>query len=78
MNMTIISLTGPLQSTLGKPVVDETGLTERFDMQLKWDHEAPDPAATLVRAVREQLGLEVTPARREIEVLVLRPAEAGQ
>lgn len=66
-----------LEDKLGKPVIDETGLTERYDISLKWDekvHAAPPnglaPIAPnsekLVKAVEEQLGLELVPSTRPV------------
>jgi uncharacterized protein (TIGR03435 family) len=46
--------------------------------ELKWegkDQEHPD-LATLAKAVREQLGLELTPAKRAVEVLVVDDAKS--
>jgi len=66
-----------LEDTLGKPVFDETGLTNRYDLLLKWDDHVdtapvngleaiqPNPE-TLVKAVREQLGLELIPSTRPV------------
>jgi uncharacterized protein (TIGR03435 family) len=63
-------LAGSLEGTLGRPVLDETGLDGRYAIELTWDPQRPEG---LLAAVREQLGLELAPARREIEVLVVRP-----
>ncbi len=64
---------GTLEYMLGKPVIDETGLTKHYDFELKWTvggDERPAPGV-LTRALREQLGLELTAARRPVEVLVV-------
>ena len=58
---------------LEKPVLDETGLTNRYDYELKWEaneQKHPD-AETLTKAVLDQLGLELRPAKRKIEVVVV-------
>jgi len=72
INKTIGSLAGDLEAKLGKPVIDETGLTNHYDYDLTWTgaEEIPQPGV-LVRAVREQLGLALTAARRPVEVLVV-------
>ena len=65
-----------LENSLGKPVIDETNLKGTFDIELKWtqaDRDRPNPEA-LTKAVRDQLGLQLTPARRRIEVLVIDKA----
>lgn len=57
----------------GKPVVDETGLTNSYDFDLHWNATLNWNAqlAEVKRAMREQLGLELAPSRRSIEMLVV-------
>jgi uncharacterized protein (TIGR03435 family) len=65
-----------LEHSLDKPVVDETHLDGLWAAELKWqmtDDELsgranPDPAKVL-QAAREQLGLNLEPARRELPAL---------
>jgi uncharacterized protein (TIGR03435 family) len=73
INQTSESIAGTLEYMLGKPVIDETGLTNHYDFELKWTVGVDKPLVTdaLIRTVREQLGLELTAARRPIEVLVV-------
>lgn len=66
-----------LEDMSSKPVINETGLTNRYDISLKWDENveaalpsgeaasAPD-RENLVKAVREQLGLELVPSTRPV------------
>jgi uncharacterized protein (TIGR03435 family) len=56
-----------IEPSLGRPVVDETGLEGHYAVELIWD--AGDPAS-LIAAV-EELGLELVEARREAEMLVV-------
>jgi uncharacterized protein (TIGR03435 family) len=72
VNTPISGLARSLESQLKKPVLDKTGRTNRYDLQLKWKQEgrSVDPQV-LGEAVREQLGLELTPAKRPVEVVVL-------
>jgi uncharacterized protein (TIGR03435 family) len=63
------------EQALNRMTLDETGLTGRFDYELRWDASNP---RTLVEAVRTQLGLELVPARRPIEYLVLDSAVQPQ
>jgi uncharacterized protein (TIGR03435 family) len=58
-----------LEGHLNRPVLDETGLEGRFDVALYWNAKNPDSA---IRAVHDQLGLWLTSARRQIEVLVVK------
>ena len=65
------SLGNSLEYAAATPVVDETGFEGRFDVDLEWD---PVDPGSLGEALAE-LGLELEPAEREIEVLVVRSAE---
>jgi len=78
VNQVIESIAASLEGFLGKPVVNETKLTNRYDFQLLWDETGAEDAyrGRLAAAVREQLGLELTPAKRPIEVLVVEAAKA--
>jgi uncharacterized protein (TIGR03435 family) len=73
---------------LGRPVIDQTGLTGRYDFTLEWmperDGTAPPEAAdmqgpTFLEAVREQLGLKLEsskgPVRTPAVDRVERPSE---
>ena len=69
----------------GRPVVDKTGLTGVYDLDLKWtpEQEPPGPDGTaqqpqpssdggsLYTAVQEQLGLKLDAQRGPVEVLVI-------
>ncbi len=67
-----------------RPVVDQTGLTGRFDLKLKW---TPDGTATVsadappefFTAIQQELGLKLEPAKAPVDVLVIdhveRPSE---
>jgi uncharacterized protein (TIGR03435 family) len=90
------SLTGQLSLVLDKPVIDKTGLSGLFDVDLKWSPDetavpsppsgdsgqsaaAVDEGPSIFTAVREQLGLELKPAKGPVTVLVIdsveRPSE---
>jgi uncharacterized protein (TIGR03435 family) len=78
-----------LANNFDRPVLDETGLTGSYNLNLKWTPDlkpgtttsAPtDPAGpSLFTALEEQLGLKLQAARRPIEVLIIdhidRPSE---
>ena len=71
VNQSMTSLASSLEEILKKPVIDETRLTNRYDFQLLWNMETSgetDPIK-LAGALRGQLGLELAPARRAVEVL---------
>jgi uncharacterized protein (TIGR03435 family) len=56
-----------LEYFFGKPVIDQTGLTQKFDIDLKWDGDNH----TLKKALLDQLGLELVPAKMPVEMLVV-------
>jgi len=59
-----------LGSFLGRPVVDETGLTGSYEIEVREQGETTLDG--FLRAMRDQAGLVATPARREITMLVVR------
>jgi uncharacterized protein (TIGR03435 family) len=76
-----------LQSELGRPVEDGTGLTGKYDYKLEWvpdesqpnsGGEAPLPGAegpTIFSAIQEQLGLKLEATKGSGEVMVIDHAE---
>lgn len=56
-----------LQDALNRVVLDETGLEGAFDIALYWDFRNTN---SVFKEIREQLGLELRPAKRSIEVLI--------
>lgn len=89
MDLIAASLTG--LGRLGRPVIDHTGLTGRFDYTLEWEPERESPEAPeagvhpelqgpgFLAALREQLGLKLESARGPVRTLVIdhvkRPSE---
>jgi uncharacterized protein (TIGR03435 family) len=70
------SLAWNLEEILKKPVINETSLTNYYDFQLLWKENVSgetDPEE-LTSALHEQLGLELEPASRTVEVLVVTMA----
>ncbi len=72
-NMALSSLAWMLEHELGRLVVDETGIEGNYDFELTWDPDDPD---SVFAAVREQLGLELRPAKRPIEFLIVEAAKS--
>lgn len=78
-----------LALTLGRPVMDKTGFTGEFDLNLNYSDDAlaksPDdaggnrppaePNLSIVFAAMQHLGLKLAPAKGPVEVLVVDHAE---
>jgi uncharacterized protein (TIGR03435 family) len=66
-----------LDPHIGRPVIDKTGLTGRYDYALTaWGSGASDPnAPSIFTAVQDQLGLKLEAAKAPIEVWVVDSAE---
>lgn len=72
-------LTSFLENEMGSPVIDQTGLTNFFDMLLEWDRHQVISAmqgsatsrALLKQAIHDQLGLELISTNMTIEMLVV-------
>jgi len=73
INQPVSSLAGGLESSLRTPVLNETGLTNNYDFELKWTEQKEGEAKpeVIIQAVREQLGLLLTPARRPVELVIV-------
>lgn len=85
-NQSIRDLALLLQGFLDKPVLDQTGLTGRYDFALVWTPDNapvnpnPDPNAIapppdLMAAVQQQLGLKLDAVKKPIEVFVFDKVE---
>jgi uncharacterized protein (TIGR03435 family) len=82
------SLVPPLTQQLGRTVVDKTGLTGQYDIELRWtpdDTQGPtasqgegggeSTAPSILTAIQEQLGLKVESRKSPVEVLVIDHVE---
>ena len=64
------ALTGCLEMRLGRPVLDETGIKGAFDYQVALPAEGK--FEDIAKAVKDGLGLELVPAERERDVLIVK------
>jgi uncharacterized protein (TIGR03435 family) len=71
-----------LAGQVGRPVVDRTGLTGTFDVELRWSvataaalsaggNTASSDAPSIFTAVQEQIGLKLEPAKTSVDYLVI-------
>jgi uncharacterized protein (TIGR03435 family) len=79
--VTIGSLLNSIKGAAGRPVLDKTGLTGKYDITLRW---APDPGPsspdsappddtlpTIFGALEDQLGLKLEPTKGVIPTLII-------
>ena len=80
MNVSMSAMAAALESCLKQPVLDETGLTNRYDVTLKWEQKSVGKPNSegLLKALREQLGLDLDPATRPIEMVRIEQAKDWQ
>jgi uncharacterized protein (TIGR03435 family) len=74
----LTDLTRILSLSAGRPVVDATGLTGSFDIDVKFTLDDPSDlarGAALVTAIQDQLGLRLEPRRAPLDVLVIDSVE---
>jgi uncharacterized protein (TIGR03435 family) len=73
----ISDLAGFLSLFAGRPVIDQTGLTSNYNIDLKWANEnvTDSPLPSLPAALREKFGLELKPQTAPVNVLVIDHVE---
>ena len=90
-NSPMSQFTALLQNSTDRPVVDESGLTGRYDFSLNFTPDAamaaslggpptpagdnPDAAPDLFAAFQQQLGLKLEPTKAPVDVLVIDKVE---
>jgi uncharacterized protein (TIGR03435 family) len=73
-NQVISTLSDFLEGQLKIPVMDQTRLTNHFDIDLKWERNDPQHEK-LKQGLIDQLGLELVPGTAPIEMLVVEKAK---
>ena len=68
----ITSLIVNLSATVGRVVIDKTGLTGEYDFELTWATDSqPDAGPSIFTALQEQLGLKLQSAKAPVDVVVI-------
>ena len=82
-NASMATIADGLQASfLDRPVVDHTGLRERYDFTLAWTpddsptRDAADAPPGLYTAIKEQLGLKIVPVKALVKALVIEHVDA--
>ena len=73
-------LASSLSGAADRIVIDKTGLTGEYDIDLTWAPDnQPDAGPSIFSALQEQLGLKLEPAKAALDVVVIdhieRPSE---
>jgi uncharacterized protein (TIGR03435 family) len=87
-SMSLAALAGSLRGPLGAPVTDGTGLTARYDVDLKWSPDltpaptaagapttASDPTGASIFTAVQELGFRLEPKKSSIELFVIDSIE---
>jgi uncharacterized protein (TIGR03435 family) len=70
-DQSISTLVDYLEDSLGTVVIDQTGLTDNFDIDFEWD-STPE---SLKPVLLDQLGLKLTPARKNVTFAIVDKAD---
>jgi uncharacterized protein (TIGR03435 family) len=73
-NGTMDTIAFSFEGEIGIPIVDQTGLTGRFDTDLKWDDRNDPEHENFKQALKDQLGLELVAGTAPVKLLVLGEA----
>jgi bla regulator protein BlaR1 len=73
-------LSDTLSNQVHRAILDKTGLTGGFDLDLKWAPDDisdanPDSALSIFTAIQEQLGLKLQPSHGPVDTLVIDHAQ---
>jgi len=77
-SLTLAAFTRALSAIASRPVIDRTGLTGAFKVDLRWSaDDSPDAPSgpSLSTAIQEQLGLKLESAKGAVEILVIDRVE---
>ena len=72
---TLTAFANALQSVLGKPVIDETGVAGNYNFEFPWGQDHRTHAATVAGELDRRFGLLLTAQRRSLDALVIDHAD---
>jgi uncharacterized protein (TIGR03435 family) len=73
--MDMARLADALSMRMRGPVIDKTGFTGRFDIDVEWTQERVSGLRSFPTAMAERLGLQLTPTTGPVEFLILDQVE---
>jgi uncharacterized protein (TIGR03435 family) len=75
INQKADSIASFVEGRFGIPVIDQTGLTGSYDVNLSWNNRNDPQHENLKRALNAQLGLDLVPGTAPVEMLVVEKAD---
>jgi len=75
--ITLTSFANTLGMLLGRPVVDQTGLSGAYNLRLRWMPNGKSSAEAVTAALQSQLGLTIAPTEAPIKTVVVDHAEVA-
>jgi len=75
INQPIASVANFVEIEFRIPVVDQTGLNESYDINLKWNDNGDEQHNNLKQALNDQLGLELVPGVAPVKMLIVEKAQ---
>jgi uncharacterized protein (TIGR03435 family) len=73
--MDMAQVADTLSMMMRGPVIDKTGFTGRFDVDLEWTGDRVSQFGSFATAIAERLGLQLTPTTGPVEFLILDQVE---
>lgn len=75
-NVTIDRLAEYLSTRAGHPVLNNTGLSGKYDFSIEWAmDETADSGPSIFTAIEDQLGLKLNPTKGPVEVIAIDNVE---
>jgi uncharacterized protein (TIGR03435 family) len=76
-NAPLDGFAGALSRPAGRPVVNETGIKDNYDIKLQYAPEGAvnSPLPSIFTALQEQLGLQLVPRKVPVEMVVIERVE---
>lgn len=75
-NVTIDRLAEYLSTRAGHPVLNNTGLSGKYDFSIEWAmDETADSGPSIFTAIEDQLGLKLNPTKGPVEVIAIDSVE---
>jgi uncharacterized protein (TIGR03435 family) len=73
INRSLDSLAEGVENAMGKPVLNETGITNLYSFHLRWDQkDFKHPNSDGMTVALKEIGLQLAPEKRPLDIIVVR------